>query len=311
MAPPTHFTLNNGMQMPALGLGTYSKDVDGVGPAVAEAIKMGYRHLDCARFYPTESAVGDGIKLSGIDRSELFLTSKVWNTNHRPAAAAASLDASLAALQTDYLDLLLIHWPLSFRPGDDPFPVDAQGVLALDEEWSLLETWRGFEALVDTGKVKAIGVSNFMPRHLDPILKNCRIKPVVNQVECHVWEQQAKLLEYCKGNEILLVAYAPLGHIGTINVEESEAARMTAIATKAGLDPAQLMLSFHLQRGIAVLPKSWNAGRMKTNMHVFDVPESVMEEIKALDKGDAGRQHGAHDFHRPYPEWVEAYLKFE
>lgn len=211
MSAPTSFKLNNGVEIPAVGLGTWQAPPGQVQAAVAHALKNGYRHLDCALIYQNEAEVGDGIKESGVPRSEIFITSKVWNT-HQPNVADG-LRQTLEALQTDYLDLYLIHWPVRLVPNESSglLPVNPDGSRSVDRDWDQSETWRQMEEVYASGKVKAIGVANWSIPYLEELKKTWKIVPAVNQVELHPFLPQHKLVKYCRDLGILLEAYSPLG----------------------------------------------------------------------------------------------------
>jgi len=319
-------TLSNGAKVPAVGLGTYSSSTEGAAEAVAKGIELGYRHIDAAWAYPTQRAVGEGIAASKIPREELFITTKVWNTHHRPDLATASVNKSLEQLKTDYVDLVLIHWPATLAPrpvADDPanelkFPVE-DGKLVVIKDHDIMETYRALEALVDAGKVKALGLSNFTPKLIEPILKACKHRPVADQVECHLWFQRKELAEYCKKEGILLTAYAPLGFIGQSKcpATKEDMDVVQRIADKHSCkEISQVSISWLTQRGICAIPKSFNPGRMATNKQLVKLDDDDMEALASLDKGMAGRQHGGIDFKAAVGEaatpeitaWIDAVM---
>ena len=230
------FTLSNGVEIPAVGYGTYltsGKD-DGT---VAAALAAGYRHFDTASFYGTEQALGDALKAAGVPRSELFLTSKLWKDEMGYENALAAFERSLQKLGTDYLDLYLIHWPRT----DD-----------LTAEWRQLDrdTWRALEELYRAGRVRAIGVSNFLPHHLRNLMETAEIAPMVNQIEFHPGYPQTWNVEFCKVHGILPEAWSPLGRTRVLQDE-----RLAGIAAKYGKTVAQLCVRFALQCGVVPLPK--------------------------------------------------------
>ncbi|KAL7275993.1 Aldose reductase [Rhizina undulata] len=325
---PTHFTLCNGESIPAIGLGTYHGVTEGVYEAVLEAVKAGYRVprrfvnvdprdiSDCAAAYPTESEVGRALADCSVPRSELFVTSKVWPNNLRPEYVEKSVRQSLKDLRTDYLDLLLIHWPLTLKPGGHMFTLDEKGYVVFDEDWDLLDTWKAFEGLVERKVVKSIGVSNFNQRHLDHIFSGCKIQPAVNQVELHPWLAQNDLVKYCKEKNILLTAYAPLAFLNnakwTKNVDDIPKVQQIADRYKQG--PSQVLLSWGIQRGYVVIPKSFNAERLRTNLKgaililesneetVFPLDNDAREVFNSLDRGEDGRMHDANGWGQKFDE---------
>ena len=272
------FTLSNGVEIPAVGYGTYltSEKDDGT---VAAALAAGYRHFDTASFYGTEQALGDALKASGVPREELFLTSKLWKDEMGYENALAAFERSLQKLGTDYLDLYLIHWP---RPDD------------LTAEWRQLDrdTWRALEDLYRAGRVRAIGVSNFLPHHLRSLMKTAEVMPMVNQIEFHPGYPQTYTVEFCKAHGILPEAWSPLGRTRVLQDE-----RLAGIAAKYGKTVAQLCVRFALQRGVVPLPKSSSPARMQANLDVFDfvISDEDMDRILTLP------QFGWSGLHPDYP----------
>ena len=272
------FTLSNGVEIPAVGYGTYltSEKDDGT---VAAALAAGYRHFDTASFYGTEQALGDALKASGVPREELFLTSKLWKDEMGYENALAAFERSLQKLGTDYLDLYLIHWP---RPDD------------LSAEWRQLDrdTWRALEELYRAGRVRAIGVSNFLPHHLRSLMKTAEVMPMVNQIEFHPGYPQTYTVEFCKAHDILPEAWSPLGRTRVLQDE-----RLAGIAAKYGKSVAQLCVRFALQCGVAPLPKSSSPARMQANLDVFDfvISDEDMDRILTLP------QFGWSGLHPDYP----------
>merc|ERR1712059_153006 len=191
--------------------GTWKSAPGQVTEAVEHALKSGYRHIDCAAVYGNEAEVGAGIRASGVAREDIFVTSKLWNTKHHPEDVEAACRKTLADLGLNYLDLYLIHWPVAFERGDVAFPKNEDGSLRYDIETHPTTTWLAMEKLVEKGLVRTIGLSNFNSEQITDILKKGSIKPVTNQVECHPYLTQAKLLEFCKERDITLTAYSPLG----------------------------------------------------------------------------------------------------
>ena len=245
------FQLQNGTSIPALIFGTY-KAAEGKSEAnILAAIQAGYRGFDTASFYGTEEYLGAAIRRSGLPRKEFFITSKLWRTEMGYEGAMAAARRSLEALGTDYLDLYLIHWPLP-----DPDYADWQ---ALDAE-----TWRALEELYDRGVVKAIGLSNFLPHHMESLLARCRIAPMVDQLEYHPGYSQEAAVAYCQARGIQVQAWSPLGRRRVL-----EDPLVCALAEKYGVSPAQICLKFALQRGVIPLPKASSPERMRQNMDLF------------------------------------------
>ena len=273
------FTLSNGVEVPAVGYGTYltSEKDDGT---VAAALEAGYRHFDTASFYGTEQALGEALKAAGVPREELFLTSKLWKDEMGYENAFAAFERSLQKLGTDYLDLYLIHWPRT----DD-----------LTAEWRQLDrdTWRALEELYRAGRVRAIGVSNFLPHHLRNLMETAEIAPMVNQIEFHPGYPQTWNVEFCKAHGILPEAWSPLGRTRVLQDE-----RLAGIAAKYGKSVAQLCVRFALQCGVAPLPKSSSPARMQANLDVFDfvISDEDMDRILTLP------QFGWSGLHPDYPK---------
>lgn len=199
--------LANGVEIPGLGYGTYQTPPEDTYKVVSEALSIGYRHIDTAALYGNESGVGKAVKDSGLKREEVFITSKLWNTERGYDKAIASFNKTLENLETDYLDLFLIHWPANEKQfGDEANKIN-------------LDTWRAFEDLYKEGKIRAIGVSNFMPNHLEYLLENAEIKPMVNQIEVHPGWPQTEAIRYCQRHDILVEAWAPLGEAAALSNE--------------------------------------------------------------------------------------------
>ncbi|XP_056373654.1 aldo-keto reductase family 1 member C3-like isoform X2 [Hyla sarda] len=266
--------------------------------ATKVAIEAGYRHVDCAYLYGNEVEVGRAIREKIADgtvrREDLFFTGKLWSTFHSPDLVRPALEKSLKNLQMDYLDLFLIHIPLDFKPGEDLVPVDENGKY-LYNNTDLRDTWEAMERCKDAGLVKSIGVSNFNRRQLELILNKpgLKQKPVCNQVECHLYLNQSKLLAFCKSHDIVLVAYSALGSsrddtwgIGKDAPVLLEDPILNAIADKLGRTPAQVAMRYLLQRGIVVLAKSFTPARIKQNLQVLDfqLSEEDMTSLDGLNK---------------------------
>lgn len=244
------FILPNGAAIPAVGYGSYLSTVNGAQP-VADALKAGYRCIDTAKFYENEAEIGKEIAQSGIPRSEIFLCSKVWPTDHGKENTLASFAESCRRLQTDYLDMYLIHWPKN-EPDDPAWLAKVQ------------QSWQAMESLYEQGKVRVIGVSNFLPHHLRPLLETARIRPMLDQLELHVGYMQEYALSYLKAQGILPQAWSPLGRAKLLHDPE-----ITKIAAGYGCTNAQLLLRYLNQRGIPVIPKTVSAERMRENLDIF------------------------------------------
>lgn len=286
--------LSSGYDFPILGLGTWKSQPGQVAAAVKHALKVGYRHIDCAYVYENEAEVGQGLKEAmeelGIKREEIFVTSKLWNVFHHPDDVEMAFKRSLDALGLEYLDLFLIHWPTAFLRGMNMFPRNEDGDLIYDSSIPHTDTWKAFEKLVEKGLVKSIGVSNFSAKQLKNILEVATIKPVTNQIECHPYLAQKKMLEFCKENDIVVTGYSPLGSPDRpwATPEEPvilEDPRIVDIAKKYEKSPAQVLIRWQTQRGIVVIPKSVTPARIEENFNIFDFSLSE-EDIAVLESFD-------------------------
>ncbi len=277
----TRIALNNGSgHMPALGCGTLIPDPTETRDTVRDALAAGFRHFDCAERYRNEREVGEALQAGGLLREEIFITTKLWNSNHRPERVEPAFKASLDRLQISYLDLYLIHTPFAFQPGDDQDPRDQNGKVIYDNGVTLLDTWRAMESLVDSGKCRAIGLSDVSLNELIPIYESARIKPAVVQVESHPYLPELELLKFCKERGIVLLAFAPLGHGMHPGLLEDPV--ITAIGTRVGKSPAQVLLAWAVQRGTAVLTTPKTAARAKENFDISTLPEDAFAEINRI-----------------------------
>ncbi|TPX18402.1 uncharacterized protein E0L32_011696 [Thyridium curvatum] len=283
MPLPTHFKLNTGAAIPAVGFGTWQAGPHEVERAVELALRCGYRHVDCAAIYRNETEVGAGIKASGVPRSDVYITGKLWNTMHRPEDVEAGLDKTLSDLGTDYLDLFLMHWPVAFKPSDKWFPIDQDGVFEL-ADIDPAETYAAMEKLLSTGKVRAIGVCNFNIRRLQDLLSKTKIVPAVNQIEAHPYLQQPELARFCRANNILIEAYSPLGNNQQDVPRTVDDPAVQALADKIGMDAGQMLYSWGVQRGTVVLPKSVTPHRIESNRQVQELSKEAFDELSSLER---------------------------
>lgn len=278
----TRMALNNGSStIPALGFGTLIPDPIATRNATKAALEAGFRLLDTAERYRTEREVGEAMKEvfkeGRIGRENVFVITKLWNTNHRPERVKTAFDASLKRLQLDFVDLYLIHTPFAFRPGDEQDPRDSSGNVIYDPGVTLLDTWRALERLVDEGKCKAIGLSDVGLKQTQEIYEAARIKPAVVHVESHPYLPEWDLLNYCKANGIVLQAFAALGHSSEPKLLEDPV--IINIAKQVNKTPAQVLLAWAIQRGTAPLTSSKTPSRIQENFEVSAIPEDAMREI--------------------------------
>jgi diketogulonate reductase-like aldo/keto reductase len=278
----TKLPLNNGSgSIPALGFGTLIPDPIATKSATKAALEAGYRALDTAERYKTEKEVGEAMKevfaAGKIKREDVFVATKLWNTNHRPDRVKPAFEASLKKLQLDYVDLYLIHTPFAFQPGEVQDPRDADGNVIYDEGVTLLDTWGALQELVKEGKCKAIGLSDVSLEKVKEISAAATIKPAVVHVESHPYLPEWELLDYCKKNGIVMQAFASLGHSSEPSLLKDPI--VTAIANRVGKTPAQVLLSWAIQRGTALLTTSKTPSRLAENFDVSTLPEDAVREI--------------------------------
>lgn len=253
--------LINGVKIPSIGFGTYkSGDDEETAKIIKNALNLGYKMIDTASFYNNEVGIGNGIKESDIDRKDIFIVTKLWNDDHGYDNTIEAFNKSLNNLQVDYIDLYLIHWPNKLNA----------------------ETWRAFEHLYETGKVKAIGVCNFKVEHLEELKKTAKIMPMVNQVEIHPFSTKNNIINYCKDNNIKVVAWSPISRGRVLSNE-----LMIDLSQKYKKSIVQIVLRWHMQKGVIPIPKSSNENRIKENMDIFDF-EISSEDMKAIDSLDEG-----------------------
>jgi alcohol dehydrogenase (NADP+) len=281
----TTIPLNNGAgRMPALGFGTLIPDPAVTITATTAALEAGFRHFDCAERYGNEREVGTalqaGLATANIAREEIFVTTKLWNSNHQPERVEPAFEASLERLKLTSLDLYLIHTPFAFQPGDDHDPRDQNDNVLYDHDVTLLDTWKALESLVDRGKCRAIGLSDVGLNELKPIYESARIKPAAVQVESHPYLPEAELLDYCRQKGIVFLAFAPLGHGMRPGLLEDPV--IAAIATRVRKTPAQVLLAWAVQRGTALLTTPKTAARARESFDISALPQDALDEINRI-----------------------------
>ncbi|HUB67992.1 MAG TPA: aldo/keto reductase [Candidatus Methylacidiphilales bacterium] len=252
--------------------------------ATTNALRVGFRHFDCAERYRNELEVGEALQAEfaagAIAREEVFITTKLWNSNHRPERVEPAFDASCKRLEISYVDLYLIHTPFAFQPGDNMDPRDGDGNIIYDRGVTLLDTWRAMESLAEKDKCRAIGLSDVTLENLVPLYEAARIKPAVVQVESHPYLPQTELLDFCQQKKIVLLAFAPLGH--GMRPGPLEDPVVLSIAQETSLTPGQVLLAWGIQRGTAILTTAKNPDRARENYNISELPETAVEEITRI-----------------------------
>ncbi|MDT5143753.1 MAG: hypothetical protein QOI79_3116 [Mycobacterium sp.] len=279
----SRIALNHGSgAIPVVGFGTLIPDRVATKHATKTALEVGFRHLDCAERYGNEEEVGDALReafeAGTVQREDVFVTTKLWNTNHRPERVRPAFDASCRRLQLDYVDCYLIHTPYAFAPGDDQDPRDERGRVIYDEGVTLVQTWRALQSLVDDGACGAIGISDISLDNLRELVAAARIKPAVVQVESHPYLPEWELLDFCREKGIVLLAFAALGHSMQPSMLEDPV--ITGIAERVHMSPAQVALSWAAQRGSAFLTTSTKPRRIQENYEISALPEDAMRDIR-------------------------------
>jgi 2,5-diketo-D-gluconate reductase A len=261
--------LNDGREIPQLGFGVFKIPPDETARATSDALEVGYRHIDTAEMYGNEHGVGEAVRASGLDRTEVYITSKLNNGYHEPNDARRAFEHTLRALGSDYVDLFLIHWPLPTLYGGD-----------------FVSTWKTLEEFKQDGRARSIGVSNFQVEHLERLAASCDVTPAVNQIELHPYLLNDEVRAYGEANGILTEAWSPIARGAVLGDPV-----ITAIATRLERTPAQVVLRWHVQRRSIVFPKSITRARIKENFELFDfeLDDEAMRAISSLDRGDAGR----------------------
>lgn len=268
--------LNNGTEIPEIGFGTWQM-TEGVKKTVKTALKAGYTHIDTADIYGNEAQIGEAIEESGIDRKTLYLTTKIWNSNRSAAGVQQSVEQSLKKLRTDYIDLLLIHWPANEKQFTNWKDINA-------------ETWKAMEKLTKCGTVRSIGVSNFLVPHLTALLETAEVVPAVDQIEFHPGYTQSETVEFCREEGIVIEAWSPIGSGRLLKDPE-----LKAMADRYGVSPAILCIQFCLQAGAVVLAKSENPAHIKNNLHFerFHISHNDMKALKNLKESGFSGMHPA------------------
>jgi aldehyde reductase len=277
--------LDRAGEIPAVGFGTLIAEPALTLSATRDALEAGYRHFDCAERYGNECEIGEALRdafaAGGVSRCDLFMTTKLWNTNHRPERVERAFNGSRNRLGLDELDLYLMHTPFAFQSGDDPDPRNDAGDILYDEGVTLLETWQAMERLVIAGKCRAIGISDIGLEQLDPLYEAATIKPAVIQVEAHPYLPQTEMLDYCRARGMVLLAFAPLGH--GIRPGPIEDPTVQSVASEIGRTPAQVLLSWAVQRGTAMLTTPKSPDRARENLDIASLPAEAFEAINGIE----------------------------
>jgi alcohol dehydrogenase (NADP+) len=284
--------LNDGQKMPQIGLGTWQSHGLELRESIRAAIDCGYRHIDCAAIYRNEDQVGEVLKeVIGyfLKREDVFITSKLWNSNHEPKHVEAALVKTLKDLKLEYIDLYLIHWPIAWKQGVD-FPISSEQIYS-SAEMPMIDTWKELEKLKRSGAVKSIGVSNFSISKIQSLIDNGSIPPSVNQVEAHPYLQQGDLLRFCQSKKIAVTAYSPLGspvhqeNIKSIRLKDDPT--ILSVAEKYNTTPEDILLRWGVSRGTALIPKSTKPERIRANFKsmVSTLHQEDIQKINSLDKG--------------------------
>ncbi|XP_044756784.1 aldo-keto reductase family 1 member B1-like [Coccinella septempunctata] len=302
----------NGQEIPVFGLGTWKSKAGEVTQAVKDAIDLGYRHIDCAYVYGNEKEVGDAIKTKiaegVVKREDLFITSKLWNTFHKPELVETALKESLKNLSVEYVDLYLIHWPLGYKEGGALFPTNEQGKIEFSDV-DYVDTWKALEAISRKGLAKSIGLSNFNKRQIERILEIATVKPANLQIECHPYLNQKKLIDFCKPKGISVTGYSPLGSPDRPWAKPEDPQllkdpKLIKLAEKHNKTPAQIILRYQVQRGVITIPKSVTKSRIAENIDIWDF-KLTDDDMKYIDSFDcngrlcpmtAGLGHPHHPF---------------
>jgi len=293
------FDFGQGGSMPALGLGTWKADPGAVGDAVREAIRIGYRHFDCAPIYGHQAEIGQALAAAindgEVQRRDLWITSKLWNSDHARADTLPALERTLSDLRLEYLDLFLIHWPVALKAGVS-FPRSGADYLS-EAQAPLNQTWAGMEQLVTRGLCRNIGVSNFGRSRIEKLLDTATIRPVVNQIECHPYLAQNDLLDWCRQQDIVLTAYSPLGSADRADMLKKpdepklmEDTTVIQVAEKHGLSAAQVLIAWALARGTSVIPKSSDPRRLRQNFAAKEAGLSAAD-LASIDRLDRGYRY--------------------